>query len=143
LSLGAGQNNGAKASEIFTWAVKCLSDGTIISGDSTGEIKIWDPATSTLMQRIKAHTSDVLTISPSADGMSMMSGGMDKRTVVYKRTGTGKQKTRWAEISHQRLHSSDIKAMASFEGGDMRVIASGGLFLFKSRPPLNPKLTFP
>ena len=125
MSLGAGPKKGA--SEIFVWVVKCLADGTIVSGDSTGEIKIWDSSTSSLMQRIQGHSCDILTISLSVDGTTMVSGGMDKRTVVYKRTGGGKKKGRWAEISHQRLHSNDVKAMSTFEGHNLKVIASGGI----------------
>src|SRR5271156_796935 len=31
----------AEGSESYVWSVKCLDDGTILSGDSSGELKIW------------------------------------------------------------------------------------------------------
>ncbi|KAI9745071.1 MAG: U3 small nucleolar RNA-associated protein [Claussenomyces sp. TS43310] len=122
MSLGAGPSGGPK--EIIVWAVKCLSNGTIVSGDSTGEMRIWDGKTYTLVQRIKSHKQDILSLAMSADGSRIFSGGMDRRTVVYKQFGVGKP--RWAEISHRRFHGHDVKAMATFEGKGMSVVASGG-----------------
>ena len=123
MSLGAGPV-GAPA-ETLVWSVKGLVDGTIVSGDSTGEIKIWDGKTFTLVQRIKSHLADVLTVTASADGETIASGGMDRRSIVYRRVGTS-NKRRWAEICHQRLHSHDVKVMACFETKHLSVLASGG-----------------
>ena len=126
MSLGAGQPGGP--SEILVWSVKCLLDGTIVSGDSTGEVRFWDGTTFTLLQRIKSHKADILALAVSVDGSSIFSGGMDRRTTVYRRmadSGKGKRR-RWAEISHQRHHDHDIKAMATFESSDTSVVASGG-----------------
>jgi U3 small nucleolar RNA-associated protein 4 len=44
--------------------------------------------------------------------------------VVYKPVGKGKN--RWAEVAHRRFHSHDVKTMASFEGGGLSVLVSGG-----------------
>ncbi|KAH7379793.1 WD40-repeat-containing domain protein [Cadophora sp. MPI-SDFR-AT-0126] len=122
MTLGAGPKGGPK--EIIVWSVKVLKDGTIISGDSTGELKIWDGKTYTLRQRIKSHEQDVLSLATSADGTAIFSGGMDRRTVTYKPDGKGKP--RWAEVTHRRFHNHDVKAMASFEGCGMSVVVSGG-----------------
>ena len=126
MSLGAGQPGGP--SEILVWSVKCLPDGTIVSGDSTGEVRFWDGQTFTLLQRIKSHKADILALAVSVDGSSIFSGGMDRRTTLYRRmadSGKGKRR-RWAEISHQRYHTHDIKTMAAFESSDTSVVASGG-----------------
>ncbi|CZT05712.1 hypothetical protein WAI453_004497 [Rhynchosporium graminicola] len=122
MTTGSGPKGGPK--EIIIWSVKVLKDGTIISGDSTGELKIWDGKTYTLRQRIKSHEQDVLSLATSADGSVIFSGGMDRRTVTYKPEGKGKP--RWAEITHRRFHNHDVKAMASFEGCGMSVVVSGG-----------------
>lgn len=124
MTTGAGPKGGPK--EVIIWCVKVLKDGTIVSGDSTGEVKIWDGKTHTLRQRIKSHEQDVLSLSVSADGTAIFSGGMDRRTVTYKPEGKGKP--RWAEVSHRRFHNHDVKAMASFEGHGMSVVVSGGMF---------------
>ena len=126
MSLGAAQSGGP--SEILVWSIKCLSDGTIVSGDSTGEIRFWDGQNYTMLQRIKSHKADILDLAVSADDMTIFSGGMDRRTTMYRRTGatTKGKRNRWAEISHQRHHSHDIKTMATFESSSMSVVVSGG-----------------
>ena len=122
MSLGAGPKGGPQ--EILVWSVKCLTNGTIVSGDSTGEVKVWDSKTSSLLQRIHSHKADILSVALSADGMTMFSAGMDRTTIVYHRAGKGKG--RWEERAHQRIHTNDVKIMASFESGDMNIVASGG-----------------
>lgn len=121
ISLGAGPSGGPK--EIIVWAVKCLPNGNIVSGDSTGELRIFDGKNYTLMQRVKSHKQDILSLATSADGQTIMSGGMDRRTVVYKQQGA---KPRWAEVTHKRFHSHDVKTMTTFEGRGMSFVVSGG-----------------
>jgi U3 small nucleolar RNA-associated protein 4 len=128
MSLGVGPSGGPK--EIIVWSLKCLPNGNIVSGDSTGELRIWDGKTHTLIQRIKAHAQDVFSVATNVDGTSIFSGGMDRRTVNYKQIGGAK--SRWAEVSHKRYHSHDVKTMATFEGKGMSVVASGGKLLFSS-----------
>lgn len=122
MSLGAGPKGGPK--EIIVWAVKVLQTGNIVSGDSTGELKIWDSKTYTLMQRIHGHRADVLSLATNSDGSMIFSGGMDRRTVAYRKVGKGKE--RWAEIGHRRYHKHDVKTMASFESRNMSIVVSGG-----------------
>ncbi|KAI9749020.1 MAG: hypothetical protein M4579_007042 [Chaenotheca gracillima] len=123
MSSGVGPSGGPR--DILVWAVKSLPDGTLVSGDSTGEIRIWDGKTYTLVQRIKSHRADVLDVECSADGETLMSGGMDRRTVMYRKT-TRSGGSRWAAISHQRHHTHDVKVLAKYEAGNMSVLASGG-----------------
>lgn len=127
ISLGAGPAGGPK--EILVWAVRCLADGTIVSGDSTGTVRFWDAKLHTLSQRIQSHTADILDIVASADGETVMSCGMDRRTIFYRRVGSGKKgdKYHWAELAHQRNHKHDVKAMATFETKNLSVMASGGM----------------
>lgn len=121
MSLGPGPTGGPR--EIIVWSVKVLPDGNILSGDSTGELRIWDHKTYTLVQRVKGHRQDILSLATSFDGSMIFSGGMDRRTVVYKQVGN---KGRWAEIAHRRYHKHDVKTMASLESKGMSVIVSGG-----------------
>lgn len=122
MTLGVGPTGGPK--EIIIWSVKALPDGTIVSGDSTGELRIWDGKTYTFMQRVKSHRQDILSLATSSDGSSIVTGGMDRRTVVYKKIGKGRM--RWAEVSHRRYHKHDVKTMASFESRGMSCVVSGG-----------------
>ncbi|CCU74500.1 U3 snoRNP/WD40 family protein [Blumeria hordei DH14] len=122
MTLGSGPKGGPK--DIIVWSIKSLKDGTIISGDSTGELKIWDGKTYTLRQRLSAHKEDVLCLATNPDGTIIFSGGMDKRTVLYKPSPN--RKGRWIETGHRRFHIHDVKAMASFEGLGMSMLVSGG-----------------
>lgn len=122
MTTGSGPKGGPK--EIIVWCVKVLKNGNIVSGDSTGEVKIWDGKTYTLLQRIKSHKQDVLSLATSHDGSAIFSGGADRRTVAYKPVAKGKQ--RWAEVAHRRFHNNDVKAMVGFEGLGMSVFVSGG-----------------
>jgi len=121
MSIGAGPKGGPKNIDI--WAVMALPNGDIISGDSTGEMRIWSGKTYTLMQRVKSHNADIFTLAASHDGTTLFSGGKDRRTVVYKQVGKAK---RWAEVSHRRYHDHDVTTMASLEYKGMSVMVSGG-----------------
>ena len=123
MSLGAGSKGGSR--EVLVWTVKCLDDGAIVSGDSTGEVKVWDSRTATLVQRIASHKADILDLVCSADGLNLMSSGIDRRTTLYHRS---KFTSRWEESSHQKIHSGDVKAMATYESNGMSIVASGGNF---------------
>ncbi|XXH06066.1 hypothetical protein Hte_012511 [Hypoxylon texense] len=98
MTLGSDLAGGAK--EIIVWSVKCLDGRDIVSGDSTGQVCIWDGKTYTQAQRLQAHNQDVLSLATSADGSTIVSGGMDR--------------------------SHDVKTMASFEGHGLSIVVSGG-----------------
>ncbi|KZF24185.1 WD40 repeat-like protein [Xylona heveae TC161] len=127
ISFGGGPSGGPR--EILVWSVKCLPNGDIVSGDSTGEVRFWDGKNYTLVQRIKSHRADVIDVETSIDGETVISGGMDRRTIVYQRTGgiRAMDRRRWAEVAHQRFHSHDVKTMASFETKHLSIVVSGGL----------------
>lgn len=129
MTLGAGPKGGPK--EILVWSVKCLRDGTVVSGDSTGTVCFWDGKFYTLIQRIKSHDTDILELAVSVDSQSVFSGGMDRRTTLYRRTGRSRpgEKHPWAKIAHHRLHKHDVKTMATFETKGLSVLASGGWLL--------------
>jgi U3 small nucleolar RNA-associated protein 4 len=122
MTLGSDLVGGSK--DIIVWSVKCLPNGNIVSGDSTGQICIWDGKTYTQAQRIQGHKSDVLSLATSADGSAIMSGGMDRRTILYKQgSGSGQ---RWSKVWGRRYHDHDVKTMATFEHGRISVVVSGG-----------------
>ncbi|KAI4217508.1 MAG: hypothetical protein LQ351_000103 [Letrouitia transgressa] len=127
MSLGGGSQGGPK--EVLVWSVKCTTDGTIISGDSTGTVSFWDAKNHSRLQRITSHKADILDVATSMDGHTVVSGGMDRRTTLYRLARGSKpgEKNRWIEIAHQRFHEHDVKAMATFETKRLSVLASGGL----------------
>jgi U3 small nucleolar RNA-associated protein 4 len=126
VSLGRGPIGGPK--DILVWSVKSLPDGTLVSGDSTGEIRFWDPKNYSLVQRIRGHQADVLDVAVSIDGETVVSGGADRRTVLYRlKPGKKNDKSRrWAEVMHRRYHTHDVKKFAVYESKDMSIAVSGG-----------------
>ncbi|KAH7155716.1 WD40-repeat-containing domain protein [Dactylonectria estremocensis] len=122
MTLGSDLVGGSK--DIIIWSVKCLPGGNIVSGDSTGQVCIWDGKTYTQTQRIQSHKQDVLSLATNAEGTSIFSGGMDRRTILYKQNnGTG---GRWSKVWGRRYNEHDVKSMASFESGRISVVVSGG-----------------
>ena len=125
MSLGRPGDGG---SETLVWSVKCLPDGSVVSGDSSGELKIWDPKNFSLVQRLQSHQADILDIVTNTAGDTIITGGADRRTTVYKLSGTrlNEKRQRWAKIMHRRFHQHDVKAIAAFESMEMSVLISGG-----------------
>lgn len=125
MSLGVGSRSGPKESLI--WAVDCLRNGTIVAGDSRGEVSFWDGKNYTQLQKIKGHDADILCLASSEDGNTVFSAGMDRRTTVYQLGGAAGQRRRWAKTTHRRYHQHDVKAMARFENSNTSIVVSGGL----------------
>ncbi|KAL5341238.1 WD40-repeat-containing domain protein [Aspergillus crustosus] len=126
VSLGKGPTGGPK--ELLVWSVKTLPDGTVVSGDSAGEVRFWDAKNYSLIQRIQGHLADTLDVAVSADGETVLSGGADQRTVVYrKKTGDkGDKSSRWVEVTHRRYHTHDVKTFAVYETKNLSIVVSGG-----------------
>jgi len=128
MTLGKDTKKRGGSREALIWAVKVLHNGDIVSGDSRGEVMFWDGKTYSLRQRIKAHEADVLTLDINKSGDMVVASGVDRRTVFFGLQQAGPNKGRWAELSGQRVHSHDVRAIAAWEGGSMSIIVSGGMF---------------
>ncbi|PBK77057.1 WD40 repeat-like protein [Armillaria solidipes] len=133
----------------LVWAVCALGDGTIVSGDSLGMVKFWDSKTCTQLQSFQGHGADVLCLAVSPEGSVVYSSGVDQKTTQYSlvkthitdSSTTGRTTTRWIQSSSRRMHSHDVRALAtwppytplpashkrSFPIDVAPVLASGGL----------------
>lgn len=125
MSLGKAR----EGSQVIVWTVKCLPNGTILSGDSSGELKIWDSENFSLVQTLKTHNADVLDITTNHAGTMILTCGVDRRTVAYAPVANQpSQKTqRWYEIRHRRFHEHDVKAITSFEARQLSIAVTGGV----------------
>lgn len=121
LTLDLGSVRGPK--EKLCWAIEVLTDGTLVSGDSSGEICWWDANNFGQTQKLKAHDSDVLCLTSTADGKSVISGSMDRRVAMFRLNDNH----RWAKVEHKRVHHHDIKALARYEDKATSVAVSGGI----------------
>ncbi|KAF2030308.1 small nucleolar ribonucleo protein-like protein complex subunit [Setomelanomma holmii] len=129
ISLGSGPHGGPR--EILVWKVRCLANGDFVSGDSTGDIRIYNGKNYSQMQRISGHEADILDLAVSRDGKNIFSAGMDRRTCFYTcRKPTTKiegHSGKWRKVSHQRYHQHDVKAMSAYDGHKLNVVVSGGI----------------
>jgi U3 small nucleolar RNA-associated protein 4 len=116
-------------SDVHVWVVRCRPNGDIVSGDSTGQLRIWDASNYSLVQSIQAHKADILDLVVSANGQMIMTGGADQRTAAYRLYDLqkGGKAQRWARTMHRRFHEHDVRAMASFDSKEISVTVSGGL----------------
>ncbi|KAL9079061.1 MAG: hypothetical protein Q9157_002029 [Trypethelium eluteriae] len=121
ITLGAGLPGGPK--ETLVWQVKCLTGGDIVSGNSNGEIQIWDGKTYSQRQRIVGHKSDILALATASDGKTIFSGGTDMRTVIYKQD----TQNRWTRAYNEKIHEHEVKAFATFQDRKIDVVVSGGI----------------
>lgn len=55
----------SKSREVVVWSIAFLSDHTIVSGDSSGKVQIWDGLTGTLVKTHLVTKWDVLALSVS------------------------------------------------------------------------------
>jgi U3 small nucleolar RNA-associated protein 4 len=129
ISLGSSGPRGPN--ETLIWSIKCLPNGDFVSGDSNGDVRIYDGKNYSHVQRISGHEADVLDLAVSRDGTMIFSGGMDRRTCLYTSTkkaasAATTQGAKWMKVSHQRYHDHDVKAMATYDGAKLSVLASGG-----------------
>ena len=92
------------------------SSGTIISGDSVGNVHFWDAKSCARLQTIRAHRADVLCIVASPDGRSVFTSGVDQKTcqltlnIQTQKTGVISQ-SRWLLSATRRLHSHNVRAL--------------------------------
>ena len=49
------------------WTLKLLADGTIVTGDSEGNLSLWDLETATLKTQFNTHKGPILTLCVAHD----------------------------------------------------------------------------
>lgn len=118
----------SKTDETLVWAVLTLRDGKIlVSGDSTGSVKIWDGSNHSLLQSFKIHEADVLCLAADSAGDRIFSGGVDRKIVQYRLVDSKLKK--YTNIGSRLVHAHDIRAMdtcsESLKGKGL--IVSGGV----------------
>ncbi|KAF2814863.1 WD40 repeat-like protein [Mytilinidion resinicola] len=129
ISLGSGPKGGP--TEILVWKIRCLPNGDIVSGDSLGELRFFGGESYSQIQRLAGHEADILDLAVSNDGQYIFTGGMDRRTALFKCIrSNGKKEVghgSWVKVSHSKFHDHDVKALATYNGKDLSVTVSGGI----------------
>lgn len=124
MSLGVGLPGAPK--NTLVWQVKALPNGDIVSGDSNGEVRVWEGRNYSLLRRLAGHGTDCLDLITNTDGKTIFSGSIDGKLAVYKQSNNDGSRSTWAKTSHRRIHSGEVKAMAMFDSKTMSIVVSGG-----------------
>jgi len=114
------------------WSVKALSDGTVVSADSLGNVHFWDGNSGTLMCKFvqNENRTDVLDLAVSANECKVFASGVDCRVIcierippissaaplsagVYQATPPKfhPSDSKWVQTQAQRPHTHDVKSL--------------------------------
>ncbi|KAI0359174.1 WD40 repeat-like protein [Trametes cingulata] len=107
----------------LVWAVGVLGNGTIVSGDSMGNVKFWDSKTCTQLHSFQGHAADVLCLTIGPDGSAVYTSGVDQKVTQFSYVKTSRSEAnpsplisrgggRWIQSCSRRLHSHDVRALA-------------------------------
>ena len=107
------------------WALRALSDGTVISGDSFGNVQFWDGLMGTMIQTFSQseNDADVLCLAVSDDEDKVFASGVDTRVMCIQRQGRATSDSahlnpdsapirKWVNVMAHRRHSHDVRALA-------------------------------
>ena len=115
------ENKGRKT-PTKVWTMTCLQDGTLIAGNSMGQVQFWNSSTGVLEQSMiqSEFQADVLQLVVNQSETKVFASGVDSRVNCYERlvlSGAGDSSATcsrcpWKLTNAQRPHTHDIKAMA-------------------------------
>ena len=95
------------------WATLVLADGTMVSGDSGGNVQIWDAVHGTLITGFRQHQADVLALAASPEGDTLFASGADPQVAIFRRVVSSKGEPCCMSYCYVRaclplsLHTSD------------------------------------
>lgn len=69
------------------WAVAWSSDGSIATGDSDGQIKLWSARSFRCFRTIRAHRSTIKELSFSPDGQCLLSTSLGRSSRLWRLNG--------------------------------------------------------
>ncbi|XP_076841705.1 U3 small nucleolar RNA-associated protein 4 homolog [Brachyhypopomus gauderio] len=115
----------SRSKECVVWSVVYLSDGTIISGDSSGKVKVWDGNMGTLVKNHQVTKWDVLTLSVSQDETSLVAGTSEGTVVQFQFLFVilGQEHKEWIQTRTFKNHTHDVRAVLELD----TAIVSGGM----------------
>ena len=107
--------NRGRRSATKIWALSVLKDGTVVSGDSMGNVQFWDGNAGTLLQSFEhnSNNGDVLDLAVSYDQNKIMASGVDSRVICMERIpSTSCAESKWVLTNQQRSHTHDVNSLA-------------------------------
>lgn len=102
-----------KNKETVIWSVICLSDMTIVSGDSRGKTSFWNGRQGTLIKSIQSHKADVYCLAVDSTENIVVSSGIDSSVVQFNYIAA-RENSDWRDwvgtLVHNQ-HTHDVRAI--------------------------------
>lgn len=118
----------SKTESTLVWSIAVLpGKKQIVSGDSTGSVKIWDLELHTLLQTFDVHDADVLCLSVDHTEESFFSAGVDRKIHQFNLITQSKSASKWVHSFNRLLHSNDIRAMSIYTSKSHDFLITGGV----------------
>ena len=96
------------------WALQALRDGTVVSGDSMGNIQFWDGNAGTLLESFEhnQNNGDVYDVVVNLEQNKVMASGVDSKVVCIERVPSSSfSESKWVLTNQQRSHTHDINSL--------------------------------
>ena len=97
------------------WSLQALDNGTLISGDSMGNVQFWDGNAGTLLQTFEhnPNNADVLDIAVSLNQKKVLASGVDSRVICIEfDESSTTASSKWVMTNQQRFHTHDVNSLA-------------------------------
>ena len=141
-------DSGGRRKPPLVWSVLLLSDLTVITGDSTGHVSLYDGRYGSLIRRFGSHHGDILALAAASDESRVFASGVDQKIACFTPQPTppslaarvsdtgGERLLRielpspqrgWILAFSRRPHTHDVRALTTYEPwADSLVRGSGG-----------------
>ncbi|XP_048371692.1 U3 small nucleolar RNA-associated protein 4 homolog [Sphaerodactylus townsendi] len=116
---------GSHTRECIVWSVAFLSDGTIVSADSSGKVQFWDSEMGTLLQTSVVSSSAVLSLAASEAEDSIVVGTSEGSVYQFQLlpVKAGSAVRQWVRTKPFQHHTHDVRAVVHMA----TALISGGL----------------
>ena len=101
--------NLAKGVQIYITCLIVLQDSTIISGDSKGNVQVWDGSMGVLTLTIHQHAAQILSLAVAPAEDFVFASGVDSRVTCLKRSLNDNN---WVYTNSHRCHTHDVYSLA-------------------------------
>ncbi|KAL9902143.1 UTP4 small subunit processome component l(3)72Dn [Glossina fuscipes fuscipes] len=123
INISANKYNKAEA---IVWSVKVLSDFTIITGDSLGNVTMWDGRMASQTETHQVLKADVLALAVNEEEDKLICAGVEPNIRIYAKALIKRNDAtcnRWVKFLQRRVHDHDVKALVCAKN----FIYSGGV----------------
>lgn len=127
--MGTMRVDKSKTESTLVWSINILEKRRqIVSGDSTGTVKVWDIDNFTLLQSFQNHEADILCITNDVNEEKFFTAGVDRKIHQFNLISlNNKKNSKWVHSYNRLLHSNDVRSMAIFESKGYNFLISGGV----------------